>query len=130
MGDVRSRTLRRALAAVRPGTRSPRETKLRLVVVRAGLPEPDVGWLLRDRYGRPIAELDLAYPQWRVAVEYDGRVHAEDARQFAKDADRWDLIRAEGWDHVRVLNHHMVGPSAAAAVHKVRDALMRAGWRP
>ena len=49
--------------------------------------------------------------------------------QFAKDADRWDRIRAEGWDHVRILNHHMAG-GRAAAVRKVRDALLRAGWHP
>ncbi|WP_106816186.1 hypothetical protein [Microbacterium timonense] len=128
MGDVRGGILRRALAHVRVGVRSARETRLRLLLVRAGLPEPDVNWTLRNDSGRPVAELDLAYPRWHVAPEYDGRVHAEDAGQFAKDADRWDLIRAFGWDHVRILNHHMRG-GGRAAVSKVRDALVRAGWR-
>jgi hypothetical protein len=129
MGDVRRGMLRQALVLVRPGVRSPRESKLRLRIVRAGLPEPEINWILRDGHGRQVAELDLAYPRWRVAPEYDGRVHAEDAAQFAKDADRWDRIRAHGWDHVRILNHHMSG-SGDHAVRKVRDALMRAGWRP
>lgn len=129
MGDVRRGILRRALVFVRPGVRSPRETKLRLRIVRAGLPEPEINWILRDRSGRRVAEVDLAYPIWRVAPEYDGRVHADDPEQFARDADRWDRIRAEGWDHVRILNHHMRG-SGDQAVRKVRDALMRAGWRP
>ena len=129
MGDVRGGMLRRALAFLRPGVRSPRETKLRLRIVRAGLPEPEINWILRDRDGYEVAELDLAYPAWRVAPEYDGRVHAEDAAQFAKDADRWDRIRAQGWDHVRILNHHIRG-SGDLAVRKVRDALIRAGWRP
>ncbi len=128
MGDVRG-TLRRALAVVRVGPRSPRETRLRLTLVRAGLPEPDISWVLRDVSGDFVAELDLAYPRWRVATEYDGRVHAEDATQFAKDADRWDRIRAEGWDHVRILSHHLAG-SGTVAARKVRDALIRAGWRP
>jgi hypothetical protein len=129
LGDVRGGILRRALAQCRGGVRSPRETRLRLLLVRAGLPEPEINWTLRDHRGVAVAELDLAYPRWRVAPEYDGRVHAEDAEQFAKDADRWDLIRALGWDHVRVLNHHMRG-DGRSAVAKVRDALMRAGWRP
>ena len=129
MGDTRGALLRRALAQVRTGVRSPRETRLRLLLVEAGLPEPDINWTLRDHRGMPAAELDLAYPRWRVAPEYDGRVHAEDARQFEKDADRWDLIRSFGWDHVRILNHHMRG-DGRAAVAKVRDALVRAGWRP
>jgi very-short-patch-repair endonuclease len=76
-----------------------------------------------------VAEIDLAFPRWMVAVEYDGRVHAEDERQFARDADRWTAIRAAGWDHVRVLNHHR-REGGASAVALAREALIRAGWRP
>lgn len=129
MGDVRGSILRRALRDVRHGVRSPRETQLRLTLVRAGLPEPEVSWILRDDRGRFVAELDLAYPRWRVTPEYDGRVHADDPKQFAKDGDRWDRIRGRGWDHVRILNHHMRG-DGGEAVRKVREALLRAGWRP
>lgn len=127
MGDARRRILDRALRDVRVGVRSPRETKLRLVLGRAGLPEPEINWALRDGSGRFVAELDLAYPRWRVAPEYDGRVHADDHRQFEKDGDRWDRIRATGWDHVRILNHHMRG-DGREAVDRVRSALRRAGW--
>ncbi|MFT4211524.1 MAG: hypothetical protein QM626_06580 [Microbacterium sp.] len=129
MGDVPGARLARALAEMRVGARSPRETRLRLVLVRAGLPEPAITWNLRDDRGRFVAELDLAYPRYRVGVEYDGRVHADDPAQFAKDADRWDSIRAQDWDHVRILTHHMRG-GGASAVRKVRDALIAAGWRP
>ncbi|WP_345802072.1 hypothetical protein AAIB33_02905 [Microbacterium sp. AZCO] len=129
LGDVRGGVLRRALAQVRGAVRSPRETRLRLLLLRAGLPEPEINWPLRDHRGVVVAELDLAYPRWRVAPEYDGRVHAHDATQFAKDADRWDLIRALGWDHVRVLNHHMRN-GGEPAIAKVRSALICAGWRP
>ncbi|QIG38152.1 hypothetical protein G5T42_00540 [Microbacterium sp. 4R-513] len=129
MGDVPGRLLSRAVPHIRTGVRSPRETRLRLMLVRAGLPEPEVAWILRDASGRQIAELDLAYPRWRVAPEYDGRIHADDAAQFAKDGDRWDAIRAEGWDHVRIMKHHMRG-GGGIAVQKVRAALLRAGWSP
>lgn len=129
MGDMRGGILTRSLAEVRIGPRSPRETKLRLLLVRAGLPEPELNWTLRDGRGRFVAELDLAYVRWRVAPEYDGRVHAEDPAQFAKDGDRWDRIRAQGWDHVRIMKHHMLG-DGQHAVRKVREALVRAGWRP
>ncbi|MCP2637324.1 hypothetical protein K0817_012230 [Microbacterium sp. HD4P20] len=129
MGDLRGGLLRRALAHVRGRVRSPRETRLRLLLVRAGLPEPEINWTLRDHRGTAVAEADLAYLRWRVAPEYDGRVHAEDPQQFARDADRWELIRALGWDHVRILNHHM-RDGGCPAVAKVRDALIRAGWRP
>lgn len=129
MGDVRGGILRRALNLARPGVRSPRETRLRLVLARHGLPEPNVNIDIFSTCGDFVAEIDLAYELWRVAVEYDGRVHAEDLRQFARDADRWAAIRDAGWDHVRVLSHHLRG-DGSAAVDLVRAALLRAGWRP
>lgn len=127
MGDMRGGSLSHALTAARGGVRSARETRLRLLLVNAGLPEPETGWELFTTRGTFVAELDLAFPRYRVAVEYDGRVHAEDAAQFARDADRWSAIRVQGWDHVRVLSHHMMGDEQAA-VALVRDALRRAGW--
>ena len=129
MGDVRGGILRRALALARPGVRSPRETRLRLLLVRRGLPEPQVNTDIFSPRGEFVAEIDLAFEQWRVAVEYDGRVHAEDPRQFARDADRWAAIRDAGWDHVRILSHHLRDGGAPAVV-MVRSALIRAGWRP
>ncbi|WP_283288180.1 hypothetical protein [Microbacterium sp. IEGM 1404] len=129
MGDMRGGVLRRALSLARPGVRSPRETHLRLLLVRRGLPEPEVNADIFSSRGEFVAEIDLAFATWRVAVEYDGRVHAEDPRQFARDADRWAAIRAAGWDHVRILHHHLRdGGDPAFAM--VRDALTRAGWRP
>lgn len=128
MGDSGGKALARALALSRHGPRSAAETRLRLLLVRNGLPEPEISWVLRDTEDRFVAELDLAYPRWKVGAEYDGRVHAEDMRQFARDADRWDAIRASGWEHVRILFHHMRS-DGAPAIRKVREALERAGWR-
>ncbi len=129
MGDVRSGILRRALSLARPGVRSPRETLLRLLLTRHGLPEPDVNIDIFTARGEFVAEVDLVFERWRVAVEYDGRVHAEDPRQFARDADRWAAIREAGWDHVRILSHHLRA-DGGSAVSLVRAALIRAGWRP
>ncbi|MDQ1073797.1 MULTISPECIES: hypothetical protein [Microbacterium] len=129
MGDTRKLLLTRALSLSRFGPRSASETRLRLLLIRHSLPEPEISVVLRDASGTFVAELDLAYPSWRVAVEYDGRVHAEDMRQFARDADRWDAIRECGWEHVRILFHHTRG-DGAVAVRKVREALRRAGWQP
>ncbi|SIR67805.1 hypothetical protein SAMN05880568_0943 [Microbacterium sp. RURRCA19A] len=129
MGDVRRGILRHALALARPGVRSPKETHLRLVLVRGGLPEPEVNADIFSARGEFVAEIDLVFPAWRVAAEYDGRVHAEDPRQFARDADRWAAIRDAGWDHVRILNHHL-RDGGGYALTMVRDALIRAGWRP
>ncbi|SJN32250.1 hypothetical protein FM104_07815 [Microbacterium esteraromaticum] len=126
-GDVR-RLLRAALQEIRSGSESSEESRLRLVLTRAGLPEPVLNMNLVDDSGRFVARLDLAYPKYRVAPEYDGRGHAE-AGQFAKDADRWDAIRAQHWQHVRILSHHL-RPDPQIAVDKVAVALFDAGWRP
>ncbi|MDX2377404.1 hypothetical protein M4I32_11395 [Microbacterium sp. LRZ72] len=128
MGDRRG-MLRATLALVRVGVRSPRETSLRLLLARGGLPRAEVNWDLRDRTGRFVAELDLAFPHWRVCAEYDGRVHELDRAQFARDVDRWDSIRGQDWQHVRIIGDHMKH-GGREALRRVREALLRAGWRP
>ena len=129
MGGVGAERLRAALDAIRAGSESSEESRLRLVLARAGLPEPELNWVLRDASGRFVARLDLAYPRWRVGTEYDGRQHAFDVRQFERDSDRWPAIRRAGWDVVRVLRHHL-RDGGKPAVFLVREALLRAGWSP
>ncbi len=123
-GDV----LGEPLSLIREGSESARETLLRLVLVRAGLPEPELNVPLRDAQGRTIARLDESFPAYRVAVEYDGRQHAFSVTQFRRDADRWDAIRDAGWHLVRILDHHL-SPDPGIAVAKVRAALTARGWK-
>jgi hypothetical protein len=92
-------------------------------------PEPKLNLSISAPDGRFVARLDLAYPRYRVAVESDGRIHAFDEAQFARDADRWDDIRAAGWTLVRILSHHL-RPDPQIAIDKVTEALWAAGWRP
>jgi hypothetical protein len=125
---MRGTALDRVLADVRYGSESPEETRLRLALIRGGLPEPELNGELRDTEGRFIARLDLRYLRFRVGIEYDGRQHASDVRQFRRDADRWDAIRDEGWLLVRILDHHL-HPDASVAVRKARAALESRGWR-
>lgn len=127
-GDSRGGIRSRALAEVRLGAESAKETALRLAMTRAGLPEPILQHDLYDDSGKWVARLDTYYPEYKVAPEYDGRGHAE-ADQFRRDADRWDAIRACGVEHVRILSHHL-WPDPQLAVDKVAASLFRAGWRP
>lgn len=126
---ARCARLQPLLDRVREGSESPRETKLRLELTDAGLPEPELALELIRPDGGLAARLDLAYPAYRVAVEYDGRQHAEDVYQFARDADRWRDIAELDWQLVRILHHHLT-PDPSVAVDLVRRALVRAGWRP
>ncbi len=120
--------LTRALDLARTGVESPKESETRMILTSGGLPEPEINWVLRDRNGRFVARLDLAYPLYRVAVEYDGRQHAS-GEQFARDADRWAAISGEEWILIRVLSHHLDTPERRI-VAPVRRALVSRGWRP
>jgi hypothetical protein len=93
--------LRVALGLARPGTDSARETMLRLLLVRAGIPDPEVNAPLRSR-GRVIAHGDLVWPAHRLVLEYDGRLHAESADQFAVDIRRLNDIADAGYRVIRV----------------------------
>lgn len=121
-------TLRGACDLIRAGAESPKETELRLILVRGGMPEPEVNWNLLGEASEFLARLDLAYVAYRVAVEYDGRQHAE-LGQFARDADRWAAIEASGWLLVRVLSHHLKDPGRLI-LPRVARALRSRGWSP
>jgi very-short-patch-repair endonuclease len=99
-----ARSARRAAAYVRGGVDSPMESRLRMLLILAGLPEPVVNHALRDEIGRVLYRLDLSYPQWRVAIEYDGRQHAENTAQWRWDVQRREGLDANGWRLVVVLS--------------------------
>ena len=67
-GDLALSKLARALAAIRIGSETAEETRLRLVLERAGLPEPRLNHELCTPDGGFVARIDLAYPRYRVGV--------------------------------------------------------------
>lgn len=76
------------------------ESRLRLDIVLAGLPEPVPQYEVFDSIGRLIGRLDLAYPDLKVALEYDGDHHRE-RDQFRRDAVRLNHLRLLGWTVLR-----------------------------
>ena len=118
--------LREALGWIRTGSDSARETMLRLLLVRAGLPEPDeLGGEIRNEYGVVIAHGDLVWRRARVIVEYEGDQHRTDRRQFAIDIDRIGEIQSLGWTVIRVDAALFARP--AVLVSRIRAAL---GYSP
>ncbi|MGR7025327.1 endonuclease domain-containing protein [Geodermatophilus sp. URMC 62] len=87
---------------------SPQETRVRLLVARSGLPAPVPQFTVRVD-GRFVARVDLAWPQVCVAVEYDGRWHAEPG-QFARDRQRLNRLQAAGWRVVFVTAEDLYRP--------------------
>ena len=77
---------RRAARFVRRGVDSPMETRLRMLLVLAGFPEPEVNHLLVDADGVVHRRFALCYRGVRVLVEYDGRHHVELVEQWDRTA--------------------------------------------
>jgi Protein of unknown function (DUF559) len=44
----------------------------------------------------------MSWPEWHVAVEFDGAQHWTDSAQRTRDIDRWAQLEALGWHIVRV----------------------------
>lgn len=123
-----ARLARRAARLVRPGVDSPQETRLRLLLVLAGLPEPEVNIILRDSDGGWVYRLDLGYQQHLVAVEYDGRQHAESRAQWTKDIARREALEGRGWRMIVVLGDDLfIHPDRTIA--RVAAALRARGLR-
>jgi len=92
-----SRLARRAAHLVRAGVDSPMETRLRMLMVLAGLPEPVVNHIEYGPNGAWAKRFDLCYPDLMLIIEYDGRQHAEDDRQWGRDIERREELDADGW---------------------------------
>lgn len=88
--------LRKHLLELEPLSESPMETRLRLLLRDGGCPPPRAQVEVRTKQGHLIARVDLAYPQWRIALEYDGDHHRARA-QFRRDVERLNALRAAGW---------------------------------
>jgi hypothetical protein len=96
------RRARVALDLVDAGAESPRETWLRLVLIRAGFPRPQTQIPVYNEFGVLIAEVDMGWRELKVAVEYEGDHHWRNRRQFDKDIRRFEAVTEAGWIDVRV----------------------------
>lgn len=96
------RRARQAADQVREGAESRTETLLRLLIIGAGLPEPELGLEVLDRRGRVIGRFDMIYAAAKVIVEYDGEQHRTKDAQYDKDQVRIARAIAAGWRVVRV----------------------------
>lgn len=93
--------MRAALPLIRTGSASRPETHCRLTIVDARLPEPDLNYDVWE-HGVRLGCVDLAYPQLRIAIEYEGEHHLLDPVQWARDIERYERMAAAGWHVVRV----------------------------
>jgi very-short-patch-repair endonuclease len=91
--QVGVRSLRRAVAFAEPAAESPMESRLRMLLVLAGLPRPEAQVPLHDTKGRFLGRPDLYYPSHRLALEYDGGTHRS---ALVEDNRRQNRLLAAG----------------------------------
>jgi very-short-patch-repair endonuclease len=103
----RSRHLPSVLARSTALADSPMETRIRVAMEDAGLRAP----VLQHPVG--MYRLDLAYPDLRLAIEYDGREHLTQERA-RKDLDRQAYLSARHWEIERLLAWEVFLPSRVA----------------
>ncbi|MEK0210979.1 DUF559 domain-containing protein [Bifidobacterium mongoliense] len=113
----------RALRLSLPGTDSPYESKLRLAILRRGLPMPVINYSLMVD-GR-VRVLDMAYPEFRIGMEYHGMHHTA---QYVDDCERLNALTAGEWKVFPVWGAMLSSESAMDRyVRNVRSALLAAG---
>ena len=119
-GIVRARE---ALVLMRVGSDSGPESLLRLAMLDANLPEPDLQLPLRA--GDPLSPTaDLGYRHRRLAIQYDGEHHLLDA-QALSDKRRDKAFESAGWT-VLILDKDDLAHGCQPAVNKIKRILRRA----
>jgi hypothetical protein len=102
------RRARVALKLVDGGAESPRETWLRLLLIRAGFPRPQTQIPVPNEYGVLVAVLDMGWEDIKVAADYEGDHHRSPVR-FNKDIRRHEEVTELGWIDVRVTSQDTEG---------------------
>jgi hypothetical protein len=118
------RRLEAALELVDPGSQSPRESYLRLLLIDAGLPRPQTQIPVLGGDGIPVAHIDLGWAEYLVGVEYEGDQHQTDRRRYVHDIQRLETLERMGWIIVRVVAEDQ----RANIVRRIRVALVERGW--
>jgi hypothetical protein len=106
---------------------SPPESQLRVRLVRAGLPRP-VPQHPVELPGGAVYHPDLPWPDYQVAVEYDGHWHS-DPDQLHRDRRRLNQLVATGWIILHVTSQRLHG-DFPGLLREARAALRSRGWRP
>ncbi|WP_166877529.1 hypothetical protein [Salinibacterium sp. ZJ450] len=80
---------------------SPPESFIRLRIVRSRLPAVSANPEVRDEHGKFVGMPDLAFLEFRVALDYEGDGHRVDPVQWEKDIARQTRFEDAGWRYLR-----------------------------
>jgi hypothetical protein len=133
-GQRGSRRAEQVFGMVEAAAQSPQESRLRVRFTLAGLPRPVVQFEIRLPDGQ-VYHPDLAWPDFQVAVEYDGVWHG-DTEQFHRDRRRLNQLVSAGWLVLHVTSERL-RTDFPGIIREVRAALASRGcplppeaWHP
>lgn len=115
------RRARRVLALVDAGAESPRETWLRLLLIRAGFPPPQTQLPVHDQWGQLVAVLDMGWAELKLGLDYEGDHHRTSTRQFHRDIRRHETVTGLGWIDLRITRED----TEAGIIGRLSDAWER-----
>ena len=115
-----------ALPLLRTGSESPRESMLRVIIVLAGLPEPECNLNIYSPRGRFLARADLVYPEFKILLEYQGDQHRTDRAQWRRDIRRTGSVEDHGWQMLQFTDDDLQNPVDLIARIELR--LRGRGW--
>lgn len=122
--DPRGRKRATVLLSLASGeAESPAESWCMLRLYDAGLPVPQRQYWVLDIEGRELYRLDFAWPELRLAVEYDG--YAAHAGRERFDAARAEDLRRRGWTVIRASSADLRDPGPLIAA--IRSAMSARG---
>jgi hypothetical protein len=115
-----------ALGLIRERVDSPYETRLRLIVQSAGIPDPIVNEPILDARGDTIAQPDLRIPGYAVGLEYQGDGHRTDRSQWQRDVVRRRELDHIDWKSIEVVVPDIRNPGHL--LHTLERELRHRGW--
>ncbi|MEN2741224.1 hypothetical protein ABCS02_25855 [Microbacterium sp. X-17] len=116
-----ARVLRETLPLIRTDVDSPQETRLRLALVDAGLPEPLIHPAIMTAAG--VLHPDLGYPARRVLLEYQGEEHRVDRQRWLHDLTRVQLFQDAGYRVILIGAADLLPRNRSALVARIRRSL-------
>lgn len=120
----------RAAELVRPGVDSVPESRLRMLIVLSGLPEPTVNHILRDpETGDWLRRCELAYKELKLAIEYEGRHHRDGDDIWAADIERREDLDHDAWRIVQVISDGLF-KTPLRTLQRIERARVDRGARP
>lgn len=120
---------RRALQLLTTQSASAPESHLRLRLREWALPEPFLDLDVRDATGQFLGCTEIAYPEFKIAFEYEGDHHRVSKAQWDRDIEKARDYTAAGWITIRVTAHVLY--TTPEELRRIAEATLRSrGWRP